>query len=38
MLDPKRHVPLEPIAWNADDARSAIEDIVSDALAHLETG
>jgi hypothetical protein len=32
MLDHVRHVPLQPLAWTANDACSAIDEIVSDAL------
>jgi hypothetical protein len=35
MLDRALHVPLRSLPWSADAARSAIEDIVSDALAHF---
>jgi hypothetical protein len=36
MLDPARYVPLRSLPWNADEARAAIEDIVSDAQAHFD--
>lgn len=36
MPDPALHVPLRPLTWSADEARSAIEDIVSDALVHFD--
>jgi hypothetical protein len=35
VFDPKRHVPLQPTPWDAADVRAAIEDIVSDTLAHF---
>jgi hypothetical protein len=31
-----RHVPLRPVAWDADVARVAIGEIIADALAHFE--
>jgi hypothetical protein len=36
MLDPSRHVPLQQLSWSTEEARSAIEEIVSDALAHFD--
>ena len=36
MLDHSSHLPLRPRAWNADQVRLAINDIVSDALAHFD--
>jgi hypothetical protein len=36
MVDHARHVPLQPLAWSADDACSAIDEIVSDALKHFD--
>ena len=36
MFDPLRHVPLCPLAWDADEARSAIGEIVADAFAHFD--
>jgi hypothetical protein len=36
MLEYARHVPLQPLPWSANEARSAIEDIVSDALIHFD--
>ncbi len=36
MLDPARHVPLEELSWSAESARSAIEEIVDDALSHFD--
>jgi hypothetical protein len=36
MLDHARHVPLRSLPWNADAARAAIEEIVSDAQAHFD--
>lgn len=36
IFDPKRHVPLQPNPWDAVDVRAAIEDIVSDTLAHFD--
>lgn len=32
MPDNARHVPLQSLPWSADEARSAIDEIVSDAL------
>jgi hypothetical protein len=36
MIDPTRHVPLRPLPWSEEDAVTAIEEIVSDALAHFD--
>jgi hypothetical protein len=36
MLDPARHVPLQSLPWSADEARAAIDEIVSDALARFD--
>jgi hypothetical protein len=36
MLEQARHVPLRPLAWQANEAEAAIEEIVDDALAHLD--
>jgi hypothetical protein len=36
-MDPARHVPLRPLRWDERDAALTIEEIVSDALAHLDT-
>lgn len=36
MIDHARHVPLQPLSWSANEARSAIEEIVSDAIAHFD--
>src|SRR6202030_4208594 len=35
MLEPARHVPLRPLPWNPSEVSTAIEDAVSDALAHF---
>src|SRR5262249_29872125 len=35
MLDQARHVPFLPVPWNASEAATAIEQIVSDALEHF---
>jgi hypothetical protein len=35
MIDPARHVPLRPIAWDATEAAAAIEEIAADAIAHF---
>jgi hypothetical protein len=34
LYDPARHEPLRPLAWNAGNARAAIEQIVSDTEGH----
>jgi Lanthionine synthetase C-like protein len=36
MLDHARHVPLQPLAWTANEACSAIDEIVSDALTSFD--
>jgi Lanthionine synthetase C-like protein len=36
MLDHSSHLPLRQPAWNADQARLAINDIVTDALTHFD--
>ena len=36
MLEKSRHVPLRDATWSADEAARAIDEIVSDALAHLD--
>src|ERR1700726_1342313 len=36
MLDHARHVPLPSLPWSADKARSAIDEIVSDALTAFD--
>lgn len=36
MLDHARHVPLQSLPWSADKARSAIDEIVSDALTGFD--
>jgi hypothetical protein len=36
MFEPARHVPLRDTPWDAGEAQAAIEEIVSDALAHLD--
>jgi hypothetical protein len=36
MLETARHVPLRDVPWSADEAAKAIEEIVSDALAHFD--
>ncbi len=36
MIDPARHVPLEALSWSVESARSAIEEIVDDALLHFD--
>jgi hypothetical protein len=36
MVDHARHVPLQPLAWTADDVCSAIDEIVSDALKRFD--
>ncbi len=36
VFEPARHVPLRPLSWRADDARAAIDDIVADAVDHLD--
>jgi len=36
MIDKSRHVPLRPMAWNAADAASAIEEIAADAIARFD--
>jgi Lanthionine synthetase C-like protein len=35
MLEHARHVPLRPLPWNASEVAKAIEEAVSDALAHF---
>ena len=36
MIDPARHIPLRPIAWDAAEAAAAIEEIAADAIAHFD--
>jgi lanthionine synthetase-like protein len=36
MIDPSRHVPLRAADWNADEASTAIGEIIRDALAHFD--
>jgi hypothetical protein len=36
MIDRARHVPLRPMAWDATEVASAIEEIVADAIAHFD--
>lgn len=36
--DPTRHVPLVPTAWNAEEARAVVREIVADTAAHLRPG
>ena len=36
MIDQARHVPLRAVPWNTGEAAAAIEEIVSDALAHFD--
>src|SRR5215469_17600400 len=36
MPEKTRHVPLRDAIWSADEAARAIDEIVSDALAHLD--
>src|SRR5262245_37500721 len=36
MIDTARHVPLRPIAWDAGEVASAIEEIVADAIASFD--
>src|SRR5260370_35234773 len=36
MLDPARHLPLQPFSWAPSETRLAIEEIVSDALTHFD--
>jgi hypothetical protein len=36
MIEAARHVPLRPIRWSEGDAAAAIDDIVADALEHLD--
>ena len=36
MPEKSRHVPLRAATWSADEAARAIDEIVSDALAHLD--
>jgi lantibiotic modifying enzyme len=36
MLEPARHTPLEALPWSVEGARSAIEEIVDDALLHFD--
>jgi hypothetical protein len=35
MIDSARHIPLQPLPWDADTARLAIDEVVSDALTHF---
>src|SRR6516164_9686344 len=37
MPEKARHVPLRDATWRADEAAKAIEEIVSDALAHFDS-
>ena len=36
LFDAARHVPLRPLSWRPDEARAAIDDIVDDAVDHLD--
>ena len=36
MIDAARHVPLRPIAWNAAEAASAIDEIAADAVSAFD--
>ena len=36
MIDRARHVPLRPIAWDAAEAATAIDEIAADAIAHFD--
>ena len=36
MPEKSRHVPLRDATWSADEAARAIDEIVPDALAHLD--
>src|SRR5262245_54787503 len=36
MTDSGRHLPLRPLLWDADTAKGAIEEIVTEALAHFD--
>ena len=36
MIDPSRHVPLQPMPWSTLEASAAIEEIVADAAAHFD--
>src|SRR6188508_3334002 len=36
MIHRARHVPLRPLAWNAEKVAASIEDIVLDALANFD--
>jgi hypothetical protein len=36
MLEPARHVPLRALPWSEHDVVTAVEEIVSDALAHFD--
>jgi hypothetical protein len=36
VIEPQRHAPLVPVAWDATDVRLAIEEIVADTLAHFD--
>ena len=36
MIAKARHVPLRDVPWSTDQAAKAIEEIVSDALAHVD--
>ena len=36
LFDQARHLPLRDLPWNASEAEAAIEEIVGDALAHLD--
>ena len=36
LFQPERHTPLDPIVWDEAEARAAIREIASDALAHWD--
>jgi hypothetical protein len=36
MFESRRHVPLRPLAWDADEARLAIDEIVTDAIKRFD--
>ena len=36
MIDSARHIPLQPLPWDADTVSMAIDEIVADALTHFE--
>jgi hypothetical protein len=37
MIEPSRHVPLRPMAWDPGAAAQAIDEVVADALDHFDT-